>query len=611
MTITRKFYNTLKWLLFIVAVFFVAFGFMVTTYMYFDRKYQDKYFPGTQIASIDVAGLTKAEAEKKIHEKIDKIQNEGVVFAYHNEKAKMDTVLTSTGADIALPVILFDTDLALEKAYDYPRSDSWLFNIGKRMELWNTVKNFDINLVLKKEGILTFLNDNFAHFSTPAKDASLIATTSPYKQEIEFGVSNEIYGQSLDYGKALKDLHTHLSKLDLQEILLEASVEYPALEAKECVGIQAKAQNVVDQAPIVIDYEADSWEINRNKLLELMQIKKVNDEVIVGLDQDKVLAFFEEDIIEKVNREAVDAKFEIVDGRVEQFQVNRDGLELVFSSSFRNLEDRVLAKSTSTAILVTKITESKSSTEEMENLGITELLGTGYSSFAGSPWNRRHNISVGAASVNGSLIPPGEEFSLLDTLGEINGETGYKQELVIKENKTIPEYGGGLCQIGTTVFRGTVESGLPVTMRRNHSYRVGYYEPAGTDATIYDPWPDYKFKNDTSHHVLIQSRIEGDDLYFDFWGTNDGRVASHTEPTIYNIKKPGPTKMIETLDLAPGEKKCTESAHNGADAYFDYGVKYPDGEQVNTHFKSHYVPWQAVCLIGVEKLSTSTEEILE
>ena len=154
---------------------------------------------------------------------------------------------------------------------------------------------------------------------------------------------------------------------------------------------------------------------------------------------------------------------------------------------------------------------------------------------------------------------------------------------------------------------------MPITQRRNHSYRVGYYEPAGTDATIYNPWPDYRFINDTENHVLIQSRIEGDDIYFDFWGTKDGREIDISDPVISNITKPQPTKIIETLDIPVGERKCTEHAHNGADAYFDYTVTYNNGSIKEKRFSSHYVPWREVCLLGVKKLSTasSTEEIIE
>jgi hypothetical protein len=139
-------------------------------------------------------------------------------------------------------------------------------------------------------------------------------------------------------------------------------------------------------------------------------------------------------------------------------------------------------------------------------------------------------------------------------------------------------------------------------MRQNHSYRVAYYEPAGTDATIYIPSPDFRFLNDTGNYILIQSRLNKTELYFDFWGVNDGRQATTTYPTIYNIVEPEATKIIETSDLKPGEKKCTEKSHNGADAYFDYTVTYPGTSSSpiikSRRFRSHYVPWQGVCLVG-------------
>jgi vancomycin resistance protein YoaR len=170
------------------------------------------------------------------------------------------------------------------------------------------------------------------------------------------------------------------------------------------------------------------------------------------------------------------------------------------------------------------------------------------------------------------------------------------------------EFGGGLCQIGTTAFRAALAVGVPITERRNHSYRVVYYEPAGTDATIYDPAPDFKFRNDYATPLLFQTRIDGDDLYFELWGAKDGRVATQTTPVISNVVVPAPTKIVETLDLKPGEKKCTEKAHNGADAKFTYNVTYPSGQTVTQDFKSHYVPWQAVCLLGVDHLSASSTE---
>jgi vancomycin resistance protein YoaR len=176
-------------------------------------------------------------------------------------------------------------------------------------------------------------------------------------------------------------------------------------------------------------------------------------------------------------------------------------------------------------------------------------------------------------------------------------------ELVIKKDKTVPEFGGGLCQIATTIFRAVLASGLPILERQSHSYRVPYYEPAGVDATVYDPRPDFKFLNDTGYHILIQSKIEGNFLIFEFWGTKDGRAVEQSKPVIYNVKPAPPSKLIETLDLPVGKKKCTERAHTGADAVFTYTVTYADSAVKKQEFRSRYKPWGEVCLIGVEKLS--------
>jgi vancomycin resistance protein YoaR len=76
-------------------------------------------------------------------------------------------------------------------------------------------------------------------------------------------------------------------------------------------------------------------------------------------------------------------------------------------------------------------------------------------------------------------------------------------ELVIKKEGTVPEFGGGLCQVSSTAFRAAMNGGLPITQRRNHAYAVQYYAPQGTDATIYPGVVDLKFINDTPGDILI------------------------------------------------------------------------------------------------------------
>src|SRR6185369_9524297 len=110
---------------------------------------------------------------------------------------------------------------------------------------------------------------------------------------------------------------------------------------------------------------------------------------------------------------------------------------------------------------------------DTNNLGINELVAVGESDFKGSPKNRIHNVTVGTDKFNGLIIDKGEEFSFNKYLGDVDEEHGFLPELVIKATGTVPEFGGGLCQVSSTTFRAAMNAGLTITERRNHSYAVG------------------------------------------------------------------------------------------------------------------------------------------
>jgi len=181
---------------------------------------------------------------------------------------------------------------------------------------------------------------------------------------------------------------------------------------------------------------------------------------------------------------------------------------------------------------------------QTNDLGINVLLGQGTSNFYGSPKNRVHNIKTGVAKFNGLIINPDEEFSFNALLGGSGPEQGFLPELVIKKNKTVPEYGGGLCQVSTTFFRVAINSGLKITERSAHAFPVQYYNPQGFDATIYEPHPDFRFVNNTPNHILIETKVRGYQLIFNFYGTNDGRNIRIKGPYILESNEDGSMKAV-------------------------------------------------------------------
>jgi vancomycin resistance protein YoaR len=144
----------------------------------------------------------------------------------------------------------------------------------------------------------------------------------------------------------------------------------------------------------------------------------------------------------------------------------------------------------------------------LASLGITELVSEGKSDFTGSAPYRVTNIQAGLALLDGVLIAPGDEFSFDDTIGQIDETNGFVKGYAIIQSRTQLEFGGGICQDSTTVFRAAFWAGLPITERWGHSFYISWYDkygPTGMDATIFTGGPDLKFLNDTGHWLLMQT----------------------------------------------------------------------------------------------------------
>ncbi len=251
----------------------------------------------------------------------------------------------------------------------------------------------------------------------------------------------------------------------------------------------------------------------------------------------------------QINVPVQEPLLEIKDGKVAQFTPPQDGLTAdLYASTFAAIAALEGNRATSTlAVSTIYPTNSLAATNDY---GINELVARGQSAFKGSPKNRRHNIQVGVSKVNGVLIAPGEEFSFNKYLGPVEESEGFLPELVIKRTGTVPELGGGLCQVSSTVFRAAINAGLPITQRRNHSYAVQYYAPQGTDATIYPGVIDLKFKNDTPGHLLLWAHFKDKDtLIYELYGTKDTREVTVYTPTQYDRKPDGSMKATWKRDV--------------------------------------------------------------
>jgi len=606
--LTRIFYH---WATIAVLCLFLT-GFIVygTSWAY-AKTYEERIYPGVSFGVLELGGLTPDEAKELLGRETVAFLEKGFTINYDGDQFNLNTnLIIAEKTENSRELIKFDIESMVSEAYSIGRGFSWWNNVRAQAVAKTVGTDLQTEIAIDEKSLLTSMKEYFGKYDAPAENAQILITFSDSGNPI-MTVEPEHGGNILDYDAALAEMESQLMMLESADITLAMIPQEPEIVLAEAEPMVDEIEAALGLAPITLTYSTNfedfTWDISKEQFATWLTLEKnESGKVEVSILKEALLTTME-NITGEIEVEPTNAKFVMEEERVVEFEGSRDGVEIDWDTTLEEFKNAIIKNGESTAEIKVSKSEPEIKLEDLNDLGIRELIGVGRSDFSGSPTNRRHNIRVGADKLNGMLIAPEEEFTTITNLSPVTAANGYLPELVIKENKTIPEYGGGLCQIGTTMFRVALSAGLPITERHPHSYRVVYYEPAGKDAAVYEMHPDVRFINDTGHHILIQTHIYGDELVFEFWGTNDGREVYQSDSRIYNITSPPALKEVETTELAPGERKCTESAHAGADAEFDYKVTYPDGEVMEETFTSHYRAWGAVCLIGVEELSEPAE----
>lgn len=561
--------------------------------VFIPQKYRQTVIPGVWVGSVPVGGQKISAAEDIIQKQINRISEAGLRVTIDGKTKAVPVQQALTSSDAAPPLVDIDAAASAQAAFSYGHKNGFVRNT---LEAWRAIifrKHVDPNLEMNVDQTTNALQQSFGAKDTPAQDAHMVYSNG------NFSSTTDKKGYGFQYDIAALEARTQWKRLEVATVTLtqgdaEAKVKVSDVEKKF-----DEAREVIKRAPFTLTVDGtDPVTLNADTVgsgLDVVSSKKGKFELaFTEAKLAKIISSIQKD----VNVEAKDARFTISQGKVSEFQAGQIGRKLNVASTVAAMNIQLLQKKQSAAVAVVEVVTPQSASASAENLGITELVATGKTNFKGSPTNRRKNIANAVRLLNGLLIKPGEEFSLVTALKPIELSNGYLPELVIKGNRTIPEVGGGLCQVGTTMFRLALDAGVPILERRNHSYRVSYYEPpVGMDATIYDPKPDFRIKNDYVSALLLQARVSGDNLIFDFYGTKDGRVATTTKPILSNVTKPPATKYIKTTELPVGQKKRLEHAHNGGSATFTYTV-VKDGKTTNQVFNSKYKAWQEVWLVG-------------
>ncbi len=343
-------------------------------------------------------------------------------------------------------------------------------------------------------------------------------------------------------------------------------------------------------------YEEDE-ESQKEKLPAGIEIKEE-----LGINIEAIAQYLEKEIVPKWNQSKEDVRIYRDEKNLIAFEgIGIFGKKLDSFNSAKVIEKAILEE-IKFATLIVNIEKPivNVEDEELKKMGIKDLIVIGESDFSDSPRNRIHNLTTGANKFNAVLIPKGEIFSFNDILGPVNAKTGYKQELIIRGQQTIPDYGGGLCQVSTTAFRTALLGGFEIVKRFEHAYAVSHYKPWGTDATIYIGGKNFQFKNDTEGAILVQTRTEGIDLYFHFYGTSDDRKTFLLGPHMTNWRGALAARTQYTDKLAPGQTKIVSRPVNGFKVVW-FRKLQKDGDILIKKIASNFQSRGLIKLVGQTK----------
>ena len=211
--------------------------------------------------------------------------------------------------------------------------------------------------------------------------------------------------------------------------------------------------------------------------------------------------------------------------------------------------------------LITEVVQPRGTQEELSQ--VKDLLGAYHTDFSSSASGRKKNVTNGASKLNGTVLYPGETLSVYEVVSPFTPENGYGLGGAYENGTTVESYGGGICQVSTTLYNAVMRAELEIVTRAAHSMVVSYVEPS-MDAAIAGTYKDFQFKNNQDTPIYIEGYTSGGILYFNIYGKEtrpSNREVSFVSEVLETTE---PVKeFVASDDLPVGTIKKTQSSHTG------------------------------------------------
>lgn len=364
----------------------------------------------------------------------------------------------------------------------------------------------------------------------------------------------------------------------------------------------------INDDKLIITNGKSGIEVQEDKLEEQIidnikdQLKDVINDIKIPTKKVEAKKIDIEKIHDEIYKEAKDAYIED-----EPFKLHVEENGLDFNISMEEAK-RIISEEKEEYEIPLKITKPKVKTEDLGDKIFKQTLSKYTTIYDAGNKSRANNIALACKTINGTIILPGETFSYNKVLGNTTKEKGYQLGGAYVGGKVVKAYGGGICQVSTTLYNSVLYANLEIVERYNHSYAVSYV-PAGRDATVSYGGKDFKFKNNRKYPIKIVANAKNGVVNISLKGIKEDKEYDIEISSSVLSTTPFETTYQDNNTLAEGKQKIIQKGHNGYKSKAYKIVKY-NGKVISKTLLSSdtYKPMNRIIEKGTKKNSSKSSD---
>ncbi|MFH0916926.1 MAG: VanW family protein [bacterium] len=527
--------------------------------------YYNKVHTGVSVSGHNVAGLTRDEAAATLTRLVEEARGKAITLS--SGAKTWDVFPDDVGTKI-------DVAGAVSEAMDVSRKSTLLVDLGRRLKLYFSDKDIPLQGTVDSTMMDELLAEVAQEIDVPPVDAGLSINGSTIK------VVEGRKGRVVDQDALREQLAPLLFTLHATALPVPMVVKDPEIQAEDSQQALDQAKTMMGSSVALKDGDR-TWTLTPEQIAAYMDFASEDHNgvstLVAYLSAKKMGPFFKK-VAAVVAREPVNATFKS-DGQQAWVVPGVLGKALDPDQTAKALTAAALKTVGRTAKVAVISREPDRTAAEAEAMGITEKLGGFTTTWEGTA-DRQTNVRITTEFASDVVLAPGEVYDFDKQVGPRTEERGYKMAPGIVGPGTLEDvFGGGICQVSTTLFNAAFFAGLEILERKNHSIYIDHY-PKGRDATVSAGSPNMRFRNDTKHHILIRGASNGIVTTFNIYGTDEGRTVEFETGNFYDVRE---LEVVEYSAswLGPGTTEIKLAGQEGKKIDVIRIVKARDGSVIH------------------------------